>query len=77
MQVQAEKIFQVVANEVVPILGTSIICHGLYSSNNLNGRIGDLRSWNENWDCYNVHFEDNDLKSQITHSQARTYLYPY
>ena len=48
--------------DIVPIrLGTPVICHGLKGTlAHLNGKIGDLRSYEEEKDSYEVHFEDKD-----------------
>ena len=75
-QVQAEKIFQVVASEVVPVLGTPIICHGLHSSNNLNGKIGDLRSWDEDCDIWSTKLQQTIsylMMISLSHHEMRKY----
>ena len=41
--------FSVSSSEVVVCNGTPVICYG---------SLGDIRSWNEENECYEVHFED-------------------
>jgi len=49
--------------DVIPIPGTPVICHGLEKVSHLNGKLGDVRSWDEEkTDRYEVHFEDKGLK---------------
>lgn len=45
-------------------LGTPVICHGLVEDTlyHLNGKIADLRSWDEETSCFILRFEDEDLQ---------------
>jgi len=46
-----------------PKVGTPVICQGLKKSNHLNGKLGEIRLWDqEKTGRYEVHFEDNRLK---------------
>mmetsp|Transcript_30890 Transcript_30890/g.65289 ORF Transcript_30890/g.65289 Transcript_30890/m.65289 type:complete len:484 (-) Transcript_30890:143-1594(-) len=46
--------------------GTPVICHGLIKSNHLNGKLGDIRSVDEEkTGHYEVHFEDEGLKPRL------------
>ena len=59
--IQDEKTVTIATEDILPDLGTPIVCHGLESAPHLNGKIGDLRSHDEETDCYEVHFEDKGL----------------
>ena len=43
-------------------LGTPVVCNGLKKATHLNGKIGDIRSYDEDNECYKVHFEDEGLE---------------
>jgi len=48
---------------IIPIEGTPVIYHGLIKSNQLDGKLGDIRYWDEEkTGRYEVHFEDKGLK---------------
>ena len=57
-----EEPLTVATEDLIIIAGTPIVCHGLGISSHLNGKIGDLRSWDEATDCHEVHFEDEHLE---------------
>jgi hypothetical protein len=43
--------------------GTPVICHGLKNTAaHLNGKIGDIRSFDETTGRYGVYFEDESIK---------------
>ena len=44
-------------------LGTPVVCDGLKKATHLNGKVGDLRYWDEDNECYKVHFEGGGLES--------------
>lgn len=45
--------------------GTPVVCHGLKNAAHLNGKIGDVRSFDDKIERYGVHFEDKNLKSAL------------
>lgn len=56
---------QTIATEDIHFImyGTPFICHGLEGSfAHLNGKIGEARGVNEEFDSYEVHFEDKDVE---------------
>ena len=61
MKAEDRKTFTVPSKDVAFKEGTPVICHGLKKSTHLNGKIGDVRAWAEESECYMVHFEDADL----------------
>ena len=48
---------------IVFALGTPAICHGL----ELDGQLGDIRSWNSESKCYTIHWEDESLEPCEVH----------
>ena len=67
-KVQEEETFTVATKDIRPDLGTPVICHGFGDSlSHLNGKIGDLRSWDEETDdlYYDIHFEEKDLEPRF------------
>ena len=60
--IQDEITFTVASEDIYLTLGTPVVCHGLKFSTHLNGKIGDLRSWDEASGLFKVHFEDTDLE---------------
>lgn len=55
--------FTIDASELHPVLGTPVVCHGLKKDLcHLNGNIGDVRSWDEENECYQVHFDGKNLE---------------
>lgn len=58
---QEEETLTVDTSDLRFVLGTPVICHGLKTLTHLNGKIGDLRSWDEANECFKVHFEDKKL----------------
>ena len=61
---QSEKMFTVATDRVYLTLGTPVVCHGLETSD-LNGKFGDLRSFDAENDSYKVHFEDSNIEPQL------------
>ena len=62
----------VATEDLILVAGTPIVCHGLGISSHLNGKIGDLQSWDEETDCYKVHFEDKGLElCSVTRENVR------
>ena len=56
------KAFSVSSSKVVVPNGTPVICHSMTGQEkHLNGKIGDVRSWNMETECYEVHFEDKSI----------------
>ena len=45
--------------------GTPIICQGLKKADHLNGKLGDIRSFDVETERYGVHFEDMSLKKPV------------
>ena len=46
--------------------GTPVVCHGLKNVPHLNGKIGDVRSFDRNGSKrYEVHFEDTSLVPSV------------
>jgi len=43
-------------------LGSPVICHGLKKATHLNGKIGEIRSYDEDNECFKVHFEGGGLE---------------
>eukprot|EP00984_Skeletonema_dohrnii_P009291 scaffold3543_cov90-Skeletonema_dohrnii-CCMP3373.AAC.4 len=62
--VDEEEILTVASKDMVPLVGTPVICHGLRSrsSSHLNGKIGDLRSYSEDRNRCFIHFEEEGLE---------------
>ena len=61
-----ERTFTVPSTAILPSLGTPIVCYGFGRNSfmgNLNGKVGDLRSWDKDTGSYEVHFEQTDLWS--------------
>jgi len=57
-----EKKITVATEDLIFIPGTPVICHGMEDSDHINGKIGDLRSWDEETNYYTVAFEDKNLE---------------
>eukprot|EP00571_Detonula_confervacea_P002336 CAMPEP_0172332054 /NCGR_PEP_ID=MMETSP1058-20130122/62241_1 /TAXON_ID=83371 /ORGANISM="Detonula confervacea, Strain CCMP 353" /LENGTH=468 /DNA_ID=CAMNT_0013049331 /DNA_START=1091 /DNA_END=2497 /DNA_ORIENTATION=- len=60
--IQDEKAVAVASDDILVTLGTPVVCHGLKASHHLNGKIGDLRSWDKESQRFEVQFDDKDLK---------------
>lgn len=45
--------------------GTPIVCQGLKKADQLNGKLGDIRSFDVETERYAVHFEDTSLKKPV------------
>ena len=43
-------------------LGTPVICDGLKASTHLNGKIGDIRSYDEDIEGFKIYFEEEGLE---------------
>jgi len=58
----AEGSFEVERADVIMSKGTPVVCTGLQKARHLNGKIGDMRDFDEETGRYVVHFEDETLK---------------
>ena len=68
----ANETFDVAVKDVRFELGTPVVCHRLKGSlGHLNDKIGELRSWDDESECFTVHFEENNLGP---HSIKQDYL---
>ena len=47
-------------------MGTPVICLGLERVD-IDGQLGDVRSWNNETKCYTVHWEDESLEPCEVH----------
>ena len=57
--IEAEEIITV--EDFFPQTGTPVACYGLKGSlSHLNGRIGDLRSCDDNIEFFQIHFEGDE-----------------
>ena len=58
------KIFPVAvtSSHIIYDFDTPVVCHGLKNAQHLNGKIGELRSFDDKSLRYEVHFEDPKLK---------------
>lgn len=52
-------------SDLLLICGTPVICQGLQNATHLNGKLGDVRSFNEKKNRYVIHFEDESLKPAL------------
>ncbi|KAL7548140.1 hypothetical protein ACHAWF_011435 [Thalassiosira exigua] len=57
--------FSVPWSEVLLPPGTPVSVKGLRNAAHLNGKIGDVRRWDEKTDRYEVYFEQEDLKPAL------------
>ena len=60
--IQSEQMLTVASEDIILGHGTPVVCHGLKKATHLNGKIGDIRSWDEASECFKVHFEDEGLE---------------
>jgi hypothetical protein len=62
--VDEEKTFNVESKDIIPKIGTPVVCHGLRlrSMSRLNGKIGDIRVFSEDKSICEVHFEEEGLE---------------
>jgi hypothetical protein len=61
---------RVVLNDVILVsLGIPVICHGLSNATHLNGKIGDIRSYDESTGRYGVYFEDETVEPKSVKPQ--------
>ena len=58
-----EKTLKVPIEDVLLLAGTPVVCCGLKNAAHLNGKVGDARKHNGKTLRYEVHFEDEKLKS--------------
>jgi hypothetical protein len=49
-------------NILRPCVGTPVMCHGLKNASHLNGKIGDVRSYDTATWRHGVHFEDKSIE---------------
>jgi hypothetical protein len=56
-----EETFTVTSDDLIYPKGIPVVCHGLVNASHLNGKIGDVRTLDENTDRYGVYFEDKSL----------------
>ena len=54
------------SDDIIFALGTPVICHGLERVD-IDGQLGDVRSWNNETKCYTVHWEDESLEPCEVH----------
>jgi hypothetical protein len=61
--ISKKKTLTVEAHRIGFTLGTPVICHGLKNADYLNGKIGDIRSFDDSGDAlrFCVHFEDESI----------------
>ncbi|KAL9185696.1 hypothetical protein ACHAXT_003473 [Thalassiosira profunda] len=57
--------FSVAAGDVIFAPGTPVICNGLEASSQFNGKIGDVRSFDEPSQSYKIYFEEGELEPQL------------
>ena len=56
------KAFSVESSNLIICNGTPAICHSMMGQEkHLNGKLGDVRSWNDENECYEVHFGDKSI----------------
>ncbi|KAL7475987.1 hypothetical protein ACHAW6_001880 [Cyclotella cf. meneghiniana] len=60
-----ETTLSVDADSIFPCIGTPVICHGLKNASHLNGKIGDVRSFDHGVERYAVHFEDRSITPKL------------
>ena len=66
--VKEEKSFAVATKNITYCYGTPVVCRGLENPfSHLNGKIGDVRSWDDETDCYEVQFEDKNVEPCSVH----------
>jgi hypothetical protein len=59
--ISEEKTLTVESNALFLVVGTPVICHGLKNSAHLNGKIGDIRSFDSETMRYGVYFDDKSI----------------
>lgn len=78
---QEEETFAVDTADLRYALGTPLICHGLKiagrpkKATHLNGKIGDLRGWDDETNCYEVHFEDKKVGTRLVNRKFLRILF--
>jgi hypothetical protein len=60
-----QKTLSVDADQILPCIGTPVICDGLKNASHLNGKIGDIRSFDYDAERYAVHFEDISISPKL------------
>lgn len=58
----SEQIYIMPVGQILLGVGIPVVVAGLRYSTDLNGKVGDLRSWVEEAGCFMVHFEDERLE---------------
>jgi hypothetical protein len=56
-----ERLIKVKANDIIPSKASPVVCHGLKNASHLNGKIGDVRGFDEDEMRCEVHFEDKNI----------------
>ena len=72
--VQEERSLTVATEDIRFADGTPVTCHGLKDAmSHLNGKIGDVRSWVEKDNSYEIQFEDKSLAEPcfVKHENVR------
>lgn len=66
VQLQTQEIFNQnkcsLLHQRILFLGTALPLFATGCFSHLNGKIGDIRSWDEASECFKVHFEDEGLE---------------
>lgn len=57
----SEDLFSVNADTPLPSLGTPVVCQGFKNAPELNGKIGDVRSYDSNTQMFCVYFDDKRI----------------
>jgi hypothetical protein len=56
-----KRLIKVKANDIIPSKASPVVCHGLKNASHLNGKIGDVRGFDEDEMRCEVHFEDKNI----------------
>jgi hypothetical protein len=62
-RVSNEMTLRVASNDILPLKGCPVVCHGLVKASHLNGKVGDRG--HRRGDRIEVHFEDKSHKSAL------------
>ena len=60
-----EESMTVAINDIILIQESPVICHGLKNAAHLNGKVGDMRYFDNKTGRYEVRFEDKSLKPAL------------
>lgn len=60
--IQAERTFSIASEGIIFKPGTPVICDGLKASTNLNGKMGDVRFYDEDIEGFKIYFEEEGLE---------------